>query len=428
MKKQKNIPILKFYLILLSMLFIGACSKDDDVIIVDEDEPIVVLPPIALDCNDFDNDVVLKNDPDRPVDYIVDCAIEIYATTLTIEPGTVIEFTESGRIAVHRYFDDHSGAIVAIGTADSPIVFRGTKAEKGHWRGLFIGTENNMNELDHVVVRDAGKEPYLHGGQAGLLLGNAGYGYGKVKITNSQFLNNRKYGLEISHNESLTEDYLLIKNNIFKDNEAPVYASIHTLHLLDSSNDLTGNDRDEIDVKSSSNNTDNTIVDGTWYNHKVPYIFERNVYIDSKITLEPGTVLKFPKDYGLTIGRIYGPAGTGGGLIAKGTPDEPIIFTATEKIEKYWRGIRFASNYPGNEISNAIVEYTGVITSNPNDVYNLKILLKGFVKLNNVSFRHANHSECAIWVEYFNETSHGIVDVNLETITVEEGHTKYCEH
>lgn len=428
MKKQKNTIRLKFYLILLSMLFIGACSKDDDVIIVDEDEPIVVLPPIALDCNDFDKDVILKNDPDRPVDYTVGCAIEIYATKLTIEPGTVIEFTESGRIAVHRYFDDHSGAIVAIGTADSPIVFRGTKAEKGHWRGLFIGTENNMNELDHVVVRDAGKEPYLHGGQAGLLLGNAGYGYGKVKITNSQFLNNRKYGLEISHNESLTEDYLLIKNNSFKDNEAPVYASIHTLHLLDSSNDLTGNDRDEIDVKSSSNNTDNTRVDGTWYNHGIPYIFERNVYIDSKITLEPGTVLKFPDDSGLTIGRISGPPGTGGGLIAKGTPEEPIVFTATEKIEKYWRGIRFASNYPGNEISNAIVEYTGVITSDPNDVYNLKVLTKSFAKLNNILFRHANHSECAIWVEYFNEWNYGIADVNLETITVEEGHTKYCEH
>src|SRR5699024_2733693 len=114
--------------------------------------------------------------------------------------------------------------------------------------------------------------------------------------------------------------------------------------------------------------------------------------------------------------------------IHKVKENKTIIFITKEKIEKYWRVIRFASNYPGNEISNAIVEYTGVITSNPNDVYNLKVLRTGFVKLNNVSFRHANHSECAIWVEYINEISHGIVDVNLETITVEEGHTKYCEH
>ncbi|HLR38103.1 MAG TPA: hypothetical protein VK084_08660, partial [Chitinophagaceae bacterium] len=116
MKKIDLKTISKIGLLLFSILLFYACSKDDEASV--PEEPTTILPPIALDCSDFDKDVVLKNDPDRPVDYIVDCAIEIYATTLTIEPGTVIEFTESGRIAIHRYYEDHSGALIAKGTAD----------------------------------------------------------------------------------------------------------------------------------------------------------------------------------------------------------------------------------------------------------------------------------------------------------------------
>lgn len=423
MKKLDLEIVFRISIIFFVTLFFYACSSDDEAIApIEPDEPTIVLPPITLDCNDFDKDVVLKNDPDRPVDYIVDCVIEIYATKLTIEPGTVIEFTEAGRIAIHRYYDDHSGAIVAKGTVEKPVIFRGTKAEKGHWRGLFIGTENNTNELDHVIIRDAGKESYTYGGQAGLVLGNAGYGYGKVKITNSQFLNNRKYGLEVTQHQNVTEDYLIVKNNIFEDNEAPIYAAIYNLHLLDPSNDFTGNDRDEIDVEGSANSTYYTYVDGTWHNHEIPYVFSSSVYIRSKITIAPGTVLKMPSTARIKIEAIYPLVG---GLMAKGTAEKPIVFTGIESIPNFWNGIDFNSAYPGNEISHALIEYTGVV-GEPQHI----VLSSGdptnYAKLNNIEFRHSNHGECAILRKY-NSIWDSYADVDLGTIIVEDGHEIYCE-
>src|SRR5690606_17058081 len=149
-----------------------------------------------------------------------------------------------------------------------------------------IATNNELNELDHVVIRDAGKEPYTHGGQGGLVLGNAGIGHGKIKLTNSQIINNREYGLVMTNSSTTNQHNLTIKNNIIRENEMPVYATAFNMHFIDNSTDLTNNEPDEIIVAGSSNATHNTSLDGTWYNHNIPYSFTSSVYVDSKITIQ----------------------------------------------------------------------------------------------------------------------------------------------
>jgi len=408
--------------LLLFFLFSGlvsSCNSDDDATI---DEVVGNKPPLELcDLLSMDGDLILTNDPERPVDYIVSCKVTIERRKLIIEPGTVLEFTDNGRISVERHFDDHSGAIIAKGTASQPIIFRGTSQTKGHWRGIFIGTNNNQNELDYVVIRDAGKEPYTYGGQAGLLLGNGGAGYGNLKLTNSTLTNNRKYGLQILQKDDSTAEQIIIRDNVFTENEAPAYATQNSLRLLHSSNGFTGNDRDEIDVLGAGNSTDATSLDGTWYNHNVPYIFSSSSYLLSKITIEEGTVLKFPSASKLQVS--YLPAvNRQGGLIAKGTPNNPILFTGTENTMNFWDGIVFESPYPNNEISHAIIEYTGLV-SNPQHIVVEAGDPCNFTKINNIQFRNSNKNQSAIWLK---QTSIwcSLADIDLETIIVESGHTR----
>lgn len=428
--KRNYLRNLLYFFLITGFVSVTSCTSDDDNADINGD-PIGgdILPPIELCEIMYDEgDLVLTNDPNRPVDYIVNCAVNILQRKITIEPGTVIEFSSNGNLDIQRYFDDHSGAIVAKGTAEKPIIFRDTEPIKGHWKGIRVGTNNGINEMDYVVIQDAGKDTYTHGGQGGLVLGNAGSGHGRIKLTNSKLLNNRMYGLHVSQFENITENLLTIKNNIIKDNETPVYANIFNLHFVDGSNDLTGNENNQIIVEGSPNATWHTKLDGTWFNHEVPYYFTSSVYLDSKITIEPGTVLEFAGNSKLQIGRHSGPAnGTGGGLIANGTPDNPIVFTGAEKIEKYWEGINVLTNYTGNVISNAVIEYTGIVTSDPTKLYNLYAQGGSYIKIFNSEFRHSNHAECALW-SYHHPSPLSYGTIEYDNITTAEGHTVYCQH
>jgi len=80
---------------------------------------------------------------------------------LTIEPGVTMRFKKGG--ALHAVFstgdDPARGAIVAVGTADKPIVFTSDEASPaaGDWLGLRFGqVPNATNRLENVRIEYAG--------------------------------------------------------------------------------------------------------------------------------------------------------------------------------------------------------------------------------------------------------------------------------
>lgn len=83
------------------------------------------------------------------------------------------------------------------------------------------------------------------------------------------------------------------------------------------------------------------------------YIVTSSIEITDRLTIEPGTQIAFEDGTRFEIRD-------GGVFIAEGTEDEPIIFTATEKVPGWWDGIFFrSSENPLNSIDHAIVEYAG---------------------------------------------------------------------
>jgi hypothetical protein len=81
--------------------------------------------------------------------------------TLTIEPGVRMRFKKGGvfRVAVAGGTAPARGSLVAVGTAEKPIVFTSDEAAPapGDWLGLRFGeTPTTTNKLDYVRVEHAG--------------------------------------------------------------------------------------------------------------------------------------------------------------------------------------------------------------------------------------------------------------------------------
>lgn len=112
-------------------------------------------------------DVTLK---DRGVPYLVGHASSagtLYVSkpgglaTLTIEPGVIMKFKKNGVLYVEPFSGPMaaSGAMIAVGTAEKPIVFTSAEAAPaaGDWYGIWYGmTPSSANRLEFARVEYAG--------------------------------------------------------------------------------------------------------------------------------------------------------------------------------------------------------------------------------------------------------------------------------
>ncbi len=88
---------------------------------------------------------------------------------LTLGPGVIVEMREPlpYRITVGASSTDAmpTGALVAVGTATDPVVFRGRGA-KNDWAGIgFYGQVDPRSHFDHVVIEDTGGNDSTNGAE-----------------------------------------------------------------------------------------------------------------------------------------------------------------------------------------------------------------------------------------------------------------------
>lgn len=104
------------------------------------------LGPKLLYCSNWTpGPVTLTDDPNRTIDYLIDCE-QYLDETLTIEPGVVIAFTENSSLQV-------SANVTAIGTSSKKIKFIGYNGN--NWYGMTFGVYNSI-VLDNVEIINAG--------------------------------------------------------------------------------------------------------------------------------------------------------------------------------------------------------------------------------------------------------------------------------
>lgn len=327
---------LKFVTILLMTVFMSACRRDSN-----------SIPTIS--CNDINSDVVWTDRGDG-VDYTVDCIITVNAK-LTIDPGVVIQFKNNGGILV-----SNTGSLVAAGTSTKPIELKGEVDAVGVWRGIYIQSNNVLNELNHCTISNAGSASF--DGNATKVANVRVALNSQLKIQNCTISKSGKDGLLVDGIESDELNPInAFSNNSFIDNaNYPISAIASVANVLDGvGSSYTGNTNNKILLRGGR-------MFGThiWKAMNIPYLIDgiasAGYYNDfGNLTIQPGVTVQFASDAGLCTGDYS----TGSWLKANGTSTQRITFTGETNSPGAWKGIAFQSTSSNNEISYADISYGG---------------------------------------------------------------------
>lgn len=116
---------------------------------------------------------------------------------LVIKPGATLKFN----LGVEMEMSGTSGALTAVGTADSLITFT-ARDQADKWQGLFFLSNTAANKLEYVTVSYAGSSNFGLGVEAA----NIGIeSNGKVAVANSTVSNSNGYGIFVEANAELTD-------------------------------------------------------------------------------------------------------------------------------------------------------------------------------------------------------------------------------
>lgn len=337
----------KKVILLFSITFIGlsSCKKNNP----EPNEPNSPNggnePAIELDCNYFDEDRVLVDNPNAPVDYIIGCETNIN-TKLTVEPGVVIAFKPGASLRLRQ-----DASLKMEGTQNMPIVLTGVEAEKGIWRGVLIESTKTSNSMKYVTIEYAGSSSASHSGgmyPAGLQVTNSG----DVTIDHCTFQHCKDNGLYWT-----SDKYISITNSTFTKNDVPMKTvGMNQIKLYNNTNTYKGNVNDYVHMQYPGISNDNNEI--TMRKIDVPYYVTTRIYnrydVDhAQLIIEPGVDIIMATAE--THMRILEDAS----IRSIGTPSEPITFRGENGVKADWGYIVVSSGSSLNEIAHTDIKHAG---------------------------------------------------------------------
>jgi len=269
---------------------------------------------------------------------------------LTLAAGDTLKVEPGFEILVGHY--GTPGAISAVGTAASPIVFTTNVSNPqpgDHWSdiGLYEGATSST-QFEYCIIEYAGNSS------------GSGAVYVDIsapKIDNCIIRHSSDYGVFSS---SSGVRFASFQNNTITDcAKYPIHILPDDIRRLGAGNTLTGNASgfDAIEVVSGT-----VATSATWLNQGVPYIAAGNIWVEDAsgsptLTIATGNTIKFRANAELLIGHY----GTPGGLIADGTSGR-ITFTSAVNppAPGNWASISFYEGSLSNsKLVNCNVEFAG---------------------------------------------------------------------
>lgn len=400
--RKKQLKASRILFLAMLTLIAAACSKDDG-----PSEPLVgTNPPIILDCDFFNTDQVLVDDPEAPVDYIITCETHVKAK-LTVEPGVVIAFEPSAAL-----FVEEAASLTMNGTEAKPIILTGVEKEKGLWNGVLIESIKESNSMKYVTIEYAGNQSVSHSGgvyPAGLQVIKGG----DVTIDHCTFQHCKDNGLFWSSSK-----YISITNSIFTKNDVPMKTvGWNQIELYNNTNSYTGNVNDYVDMQYPGISYDNKKI--TWHKIDVPYYITTSIYnrfdVDhAQLVIEPGTDIIFATAE--THMRILSDAS----ITAVGTAEDPIIFRGKNGVKADWGYIDiYRSGSALNEIGFAEIKDAG---GNMADIQAaVQVYDNSYLNIHDVNF--TNNAGYAVGMKYAAAMPPPVLDHN--NLTVDNG-KKFC--
>ncbi|MEM9829460.1 MAG: PKD domain-containing protein [Bacteroidota bacterium] len=309
-------------------------STSVEVEIVADANPVTVDQSITVATtwpNVFDN-------PDLP-DYKVVADISVQEE-LIIAPGVKVIFEPNRGLTI----TGNSGALSAIGKADSLIVFTAEDSTNG-WDGIVFFNDNSQNEFNYADISYGGNTNF----GSGVLPANIGVEAGDgVTITNSTISNSFNYGVYIESGGKLRA---FTNNTVSDNNNNPVALPINQVGNLDNNSTYSGNTDNTVEILTTVLNEDEEVLVPALSNN-TSYFVSGRLDVDSGLKIEAGASLEFDTDAFIEV------SDGDGYLNAIGTEIDSIVFTAREQADG-WGGIVFFTANSRNSLAYTRVSYGG---------------------------------------------------------------------
>lgn len=353
---SKTLPRLFTVSIATSVLLMSACKKDDDnnphtQPILPNSNPIVFQTPTG-DGFYIGEDYHFTNNPFAETDYLVTCPIYINDGHTIIEPGTKIKFQghETGIYVIGN------GGLTVYGQPGAPVILDGVEQYPGSWKGVFFGTDNPNNKLEHCIIKYAGSsvaEFMDERASVGITNQHEETQENAAWITDTYIYGSGGYGIYVSSLKG--KFYQFGKNMIANSNLSPLGIPFKLAPMITSDCNLNP-DTAQNTLKyvflynDGFNQSIDINQDASLINPGIAYRIrgtEGVTLIGANLTLAPGTVFEFDYEGGFCV--------RSGSLKAIGTASEPIIFKGIAGGEGKWVGLSFHSNSPDNQLVNCIV-------------------------------------------------------------------------
>ena len=304
--------------------------------------------------------------------YVVTGTVNVYGSptdtvTLTIEPGVEVHFNANTKLAIG--YGTNKGALNAVGTSQSPILFTSNQTTKtrGYWGRIDFGTaaDSALSVMEYVTVEYGGYgnqgEVYFYSSAPTLrnctIQESSNYGMYVLGAPAAPVLEDATVQSNTNFGVYMAAGSLSLQDVTFTNTEAA-----YTISMLANTNVTsvgTHSFDKPIELRATTINTDTT-----WRNLGAAYVPSNSMSVYknaselSTLTIEPGVEVRFKQYKSLTIGH----SSYRGALIAQGTASEPIVFTSdqTTKTPGYWYNLRFeAATDATTVLEHTILEYGG---------------------------------------------------------------------
>ncbi len=258
---------------------------------------------------------------------------------IRIRPGTVFEF------GVDKYAEfgwaGNEATVIAEGTADNPIIFRGTTPEPGHWQGLFLSQPTtSASVLKHIVIQHAG-----------------GSDEASLTIRTDKDIDVSDVTIEDSEGPGVyAENFGEGSANLTVRNGGDVAAVLTGTGAV--TNFPIGGTFENLQTNAIAIDNGSLSGDVTFKNPGIPYLVRANITNngDSVFNFEAGVELQFESDRYME----FGWAGNEATVNINGTETEPVRFVGSTPDPGHWQGIYVSGpTTSASVLQNFEVEHAG---------------------------------------------------------------------
>lgn len=319
----------------ISALF--SCKKGEDE---------VLKGAKKLPCYITENMTLTNHNADG-ADYVAECTVEVASGTLTIEPGTTVEFPEGTYLWINN-----NAILRASGTSDKPILLKST-ADGVYWDGILVTSASAQNQLIFTNITNGGLNLTLgditttFGEQGDKTRAAAVVCNGRLRMENCSVKNGRGDGVLLGHSAEI----LGFSNNIIENNNGyPLRTYMGLLSKLNLKSCTMTNNRDNFvalySISSNEEVPDAVNIEGI----TVPYMAISMLDCKSGLELEAGTTMYFKTETALI---------AHGFITARGTAASPVVLRGLSSGAGAWGGVIAASNDIRNELAYCYVSDGG---------------------------------------------------------------------